>query len=97
MRTRSSQEAEVTPPSVADVLAQPTTTLTPDLTLSPGTPAATGEAALAGTDQPPLAFTYTIADAVAVPEPASWAMMLAGFGLVGAMMRRRASGRLLPA
>ncbi len=32
-----------------------------------------------------------------VPEPASWAMMLAGFGLVGAMMRRRASGRLLPA
>jgi hypothetical protein len=25
----------------------------------------------------------------AVPEPASWAMMLAGFGLVGGMMRRR--------
>jgi hypothetical protein len=24
-----------------------------------------------------------------VPEPASWAMMLAGFGLTGAMMRRR--------
>ena len=25
-----------------------------------------------------------------VPEPASWAMMIAGFGLVGASMRRRA-------
>lgn len=25
-----------------------------------------------------------------VPEPASWAMMIAGFGLVGAAMRRRA-------
>jgi spore maturation protein SpmB len=25
----------------------------------------------------------------AVPEPASWAMMLAGFGLIGGMMRRR--------
>lgn len=28
-------------------------------------------------------------DAGAVPEPAAWAMMLAGFGLVGAAMRRR--------
>ena len=27
----------------------------------------------------------------AVPEPASWAMMIAGFGLVGAVMRRRQS------
>jgi hypothetical protein len=27
----------------------------------------------------------------AVPEPASWAMMIAGFGLVGGAMRRRAS------
>jgi hypothetical protein len=32
-----------------------------------------------------------------VPEPASWAMMLAGFGLVGGMMRRRghANGSLM--
>ncbi len=29
-----------------------------------------------------------------VPEPATWAMMIAGFGLVGAMVRRR---RLLTA
>ncbi|HEX2815867.1 MAG TPA: PEPxxWA-CTERM sorting domain-containing protein [Phenylobacterium sp.] len=28
-------------------------------------------------------------DGVAVPEPATWAMMLAGFGGLGAMMRRR--------
>ncbi|MBS0504308.1 MAG: PEP-CTERM sorting domain-containing protein [Proteobacteria bacterium] len=26
---------------------------------------------------------------VAVPEPATWAMMIAGFGFVGAAMRRR--------
>jgi hypothetical protein len=25
----------------------------------------------------------------AVPEPASWAMMIGGFGMVGAAMRRR--------
>jgi hypothetical protein len=29
----------------------------------------------------------------AVPEPASWAMMIAGFGLVGAAARRRSPGR----
>jgi choice-of-anchor C domain-containing protein len=27
-----------------------------------------------------------------VPEPATWAMMIAGFGVVGAMMRRRPAG-----
>ena len=30
-----------------------------------------------------------------VPEPASWAMMIAGFGLIGAMQRRRRRVRLL--
>ena len=30
-------------------------------------------------------------DANAVPEPASWAMMIAGFGLAGVAMRRRAA------
>jgi hypothetical protein len=29
-------------------------------------------------------------DVGAVPEPATWAMMIAGFGLVGVMARRRA-------
>ena len=33
-------------------------------------------------------FNVTVA---AVPEPASWAMMIAGFGLVGALMRRRSA------
>lgn len=34
--------------------------------------------------------TYTVAaDPALVPEPASWAMMIAGFGLVGTAMRRR--------
>jgi hypothetical protein len=33
--------------------------------------------------------TYSEATAGGVPEPASWAMMLGGFGLIGAAMRRR--------
>jgi hypothetical protein len=38
----------------------------------------------------------TVADAsAAVPEPATWAMFIGGFGLVGAMLRRR--GRELTA
>lgn len=31
----------------------------------------------------------TFSSSAAVPEPASWAMMIAGFGLVGTMVRRR--------
>ena len=43
-----------------------------------------------------LNFTGSI-DAPAVPEPASWAMMIAGFGLVGALARqRRESAGLAP-
>jgi hypothetical protein len=34
-------------------------------------------------------FTGSDVTAAAVPEPASWAMMIGGFGLVGAAMRRR--------
>ncbi len=33
--------------------------------------------------------------AAAIPEPASWAMMIAGFGLAGAVARRRASAAVL--
>lgn len=37
-----------------------------------------------------MAFTLTgTVNAPAVPEPATWAMMIAGFGLVGGAMRRR--------
>ncbi len=38
-----------------------------------------------------VAFKATFNGAVqgAVPEPATWAMMIMGFGLVGATMRRR--------
>jgi hypothetical protein len=38
-----------------------------------------------------LRVEFTASDVTPVPEPASWAMMIAGFGLVGAAMRRRAS------
>jgi hypothetical protein len=34
------------------------------------------------------------ADVAAVPEPASWALMLAGFGIVGAAARRRSNVRV---
>jgi hypothetical protein len=34
-------------------------------------------------------FTATVESTGAVPEPASWAMLIAGFGLTGAAMRRR--------
>jgi len=42
-----------------------------------------------------VAATYTgtaTFAAGAVPEPASWAMMIGGFGLIGAAMRRRRTG-----
>ena len=35
------------------------------------------------------AFTFDVSKVNAVPEPASWALMIAGFGAVGATMRRR--------
>ena len=37
------------------------------------------------------AFFYYETSVVAVPEPSSWAMMIAGFGLVGAALRRRSN------
>ncbi len=35
------------------------------------------------------AYIRSVAPTVSVPEPASWVMMIAGFGLVGAVARRR--------
>ncbi len=41
--------------------------------------------------QRPVSYTLTFGDPIrsAVPEPASWAMMIAGFGLAGATLRRK--------
>ncbi len=39
-----------------------------------------------------LAFRVNEATVGGVPEPASWAMLLAGFGMVGFAMRKRTSG-----
>ncbi|MFS0735954.1 DUF4394 domain-containing protein [Sphingomonas sp. 1P06PA] len=47
---------------------------------------ATGALSLAGTTDRVL---YGISAATAVPEPAAWALMIGGFGLVGGTMRRR--------
>jgi PEP-CTERM motif len=47
------------------------------------------------TDSTGLKATITSRGAVgAVPEPATWAMMLFGFGLVGSLMRRRNATRI---
>ncbi len=42
-----------------------------------------------------LEFDYalTVEHLSAVPEPSAWAMMIAGFGMVGAIMRRGSRGR----
>jgi hypothetical protein len=39
--------------------------------------------------QPPVALLDGVSLTQAVPEPATWAMMIAGFGLVGGLARRR--------
>lgn len=38
-------------------------------------------------------FTFTVGGGSGVPEPATWAMLLFGFGIVGGTMRRRAANR----
>ena len=44
-----------------------------------------------------FAVTGADAAALAVPEPATWALMIGGFGMVGGAMRRRASAVTQPA
>ena len=53
----------------------------------------TGSFALFAFDDQSAAGTLTISNlSSAVPEPSTWAMMLLGFGAVGAIMRGRRSG-----
>ena len=55
---------------------------------------------LSGVGGPPLTYgagvtdgrevlDYVTLDVASVPEPATWAMMIGGFGLAGAALRRR--------
>ena len=41
--------------------------------------------------------SFSVTSVGGVPEPAAWAMMIAGFGLTGAAMPRRNSRSALPA
>jgi len=36
-----------------------------------------------------------VGEVPAIPEPSAWAMMLLGFGSIGAMLRRRVQGRVM--
>ena len=47
-----------------------------------------------GPVSPPAVVIEAPASVGAVPEPASWAMMVAGFGLVGGAVRRRSMARV---
>ena len=44
-------------------------------------------------DQGPSIYSLSIQEVAAVPEPASWGLMILGFGVVGSVMRRQAAGR----
>lgn len=49
-------------------------------------------AATGGDDSlPPVRYRITTSFAAGIPEPASWALMILGFGAVGGAMRRRQS------
>ncbi|MBC7520199.1 MAG: PEP-CTERM sorting domain-containing protein [Sandarakinorhabdus sp.] len=37
---------------------------------------------------------FVVATAASVPEPASWTLLIAGFGIVGVLLRQRRAGRL---
>jgi hypothetical protein len=50
---------------------------------------------ISGTGGPAATFggtvSFVLSNAGGVPEPASWALMIVGFGSAGAMLRRRRS------
>jgi hypothetical protein len=52
-------------------------------------PASSGTYSTAGLGDPQRALSHLSFFGTAVPEPATWAMMISGFGLMGAAMRRR--------
>jgi len=49
------------------------------------------------TAAPAMRMAMMTPQAAPVPEPATWTLMLASFGLVGAMSRRRRAGTAIPA
>lgn len=51
-----------------------------------------GDGISAGED---FAGVVTISNGAAVPEPATWALMISGFGLAGMALRRRRAATVL--
>lgn len=66
--------------------------INPPLEVSQG-----GLNAFAGTASGNFGSDLTDGSGATVPEPASWAMMVAGFGLIGAVRRRRSGSRVVTA
>lgn len=57
----------------------------------------TGDFALTGFTDRTLTYSLQVAPAVlAVPEPSTWLLLLASFGMLGGAMRRRRPAGLLP-
>ena len=86
--------------SAPDPIVAPGTPFTPDLQAWIRNESLAPDWSRVGTDithQGPFNMTFSLTG-LAVPEPATWAMMLVGLGGVGAMMRRRrASGAIAAA
>jgi len=98
--TTSPSDSLITDPAELDAFKQPTISFQAGIgILFDSIPYADGSPAIAANDisansSARLSFIYDYTPTPGVPEPATWAMMLVGFGGLGAAMRGRRSGAL---